>query len=179
MIMQISNRPAAFMDRDGTLVADVPYLKDPADVIVPAAVIEGLQILREAGYLLIMASNQSGIARGYLTADDLASVHFRMSQLLQEGGIELDGYYYCPHAPDTCFCRKPETGLLKQACLDFNIDLSRSCMIGDTDCDMQLAKNFGIPGLLLKSERKTNLALATHVCKNFLEAARLAVTGIA
>ena len=179
MIMQISNRPAAFLDRDGTLVADVPYLKNPEDVMVPAEVIEGLQLLREADFLLIMVSNQSGIARGYLSDDDLASVHVRMEQLLLEGNIELDGFYYCPHAPDSCLCRKPATGMLKQACLDFSIDLSRSCMIGDSDCDMQLAKNFGIPGLLLKSERKSNPALATRVCNNFLEAARLALIGVA
>ncbi len=179
MIMQISHRPAAFLDRDGTLVVDVPYLKDPEDVIVPVGVIEGLQLLRDAGFLLIMVSNQSGIARGYLTDDDLASVHVRMEQLLLEGEIELDGYYYCPHAPDSCLCRKPATGMLQQACLDFNIDLSRSCMIGDNDCDMQLAKNFEIPGLLLKSERETKPSLATRVCKNFLEAARLAVSGLA
>lgn len=178
MIMQISNRPAAFLDRDGTLIADVPYLKDTANVMIPTEVMEGLQLLREAGFLLIMISNQSGIARGYLSEDDLASVHVRMEELLLEGDIELDGYYYCPHAPDSCLCRKPETGMLKQACLDFNIDLRRSCMIGDSDCDMQLARNFGIPGLLLKSERQSNQKLATRVCKNFLEAARLATTGI-
>jgi D-glycero-D-manno-heptose 1,7-bisphosphate phosphatase len=178
VFMQISSRPAAFLDRDGTLIADVPYLKNPEEVVVPSEVIEGLHLLRKAGFLLIIISNQSGIARGYFTEDDLAAVHARMEQLLLEGGIELDGYYYCPHAPDSCCCRKPATGMLEQACLDFSIDLSRSCMIGDNDCDMQLAKNFKIPGLLLESKRETNRKLPTRICSNFLEAARLAVSGI-
>jgi D-glycero-D-manno-heptose 1,7-bisphosphate phosphatase len=178
MIMQISKRPAAFLDRDGTLIKDVPYIKDPADVLVPKSVIAGLQLLRQANFLLIMISNQSGLSRGYFSKDELALVHARMSLILEENFIELDGFYYCTHLPDICSCRKPETGMLQEACKDFDIDLSRSCMIGDNDCDMQLAKNFEIAGYLLESERQTEHSLATRVCKDFLEAAKLAVKGL-
>ena len=178
MIMQLSNRPAVFLDRDGTLIKDVHYIKDPRDVVVPETVIEGLRLLREANFLLIMVSNQSGIARGYFSMNDLASVHLRMSQLLEEQDVDLDGFYYCPHAPGCCQCRKPGTGMLKQACRDFSINLSCSSVIGNDDCDMQMAKNFKIPGLLLKSERKTNPTLPTRICRDFLEAAHLAIIGV-
>ena len=175
MIMQFSHRPAAFVDRDGTLIEDVHYIKNPADVVVPESVISGLQLLRQANFLLIMISNQSGLSRGYFTQDELASVHARMSLILEENFIELDGFYYCAHLPGSCSCRKPETGMLEEAYKDFDIDLSHSCMIGDNDCDVQMAKNFGIAGYLLESKRQTDHSLATRVCKDFLEAAELAV----
>ena len=170
-------QPAAFLDRDGTLIRAVDYLRDPSEVVVPAEVIQGLRLLRDAGFLLLLISNQSGISRGYFTQDDLAAVHARMSQLLALEKIHLDAYYYCPHSavPGACQCRKPLTGMLEQACQEFKIDREHSCMIGDDDCDMQLAQNFAIPGLLLKTERVCDESLATRVCADFLEAARLAV----
>lgn len=167
-------QPAAFLDRDGTIIKAVPYIKDPSLVEVPAAVLSGLQQLRAAGFLLILISNQSGIARGYFTEQEMLAVHHRMCELLAEGGIILDGYYYCPHAvtPGSCNCRKPLTGMLEKACRDFAIDRQRSAMFGDSDCDMQLAANFNIPGLLLLDERNAaNPQLATQVCRDFQEAA--------
>lgn len=176
-----ASQPAAFLDRDGTLIRAVDYLSDPDAVVIPDEVILGLRLLRDAGFLLLLISNQSGISRGYFTQDDLAAVHARMSQLLALENIHLDAYYYCPHsaAPGACQCRKPLTGMLEQACREFKIDRDHSCMIGDDDCDMQLARNFTIPGLLLKTERVCDESLATRVCADFLEAARLAVKGLA
>jgi len=97
-----------------------------------------------------------------------------MCELLAGGGITLDGYYYCPHDsnPGSCNCRKPLTGMLEMACRDFAIDRQRSAMVGDSDCDMQLAANFNLPGLLLLDERNAaNPQLATRACRDFQEAA--------
>lgn len=167
-------RPCVFIDRDGTVVESVHYLRDPKDVSVPPEVIEGLHLLRQAGFMLILVSNQSGIARGYFSYADLLAVHARMIELFEAEGIVLDDYYYCPHAPDSgCACRKPETGMLQTACREHAIDLEHSVMVGDADCDMELASNFGLPGLLILSERHTDPTLASHACQDFLEASKI------
>ncbi|NMA42272.1 MAG: HAD family hydrolase [Oligosphaeraceae bacterium] len=170
-------RPCVFIDRDGTVLESVHYLHDPKDVKVPSEAIQGLKLLRDAGFMLILISNQSGIARGYFGCDDLQAVHERMCAIFAQEDITLDDYFYCPHAPDAeCGCRKPEIGMLEEACRKHNIDLQHSVMVGDADCDMELANNFSLPGLLILTARTTNLALAKHICHDFLEAAQLIIS---
>ena len=138
-------RPAAFVDRDGTIIIDKNYLQDPDGVQIPPGAVEALKRLRLKGYLLIVISNQAGVGRGLFGEDALRAVHARMIEMYRNQGVEFEATYYCPHAPDAgCGCRKPATGMLERACKDFNIDTTRSFMAGDSDADENLARNFGI-----------------------------------
>ena len=134
--------PALFLDRDDTLMVNCPYLCEPSKVALFSGATEGLRAFREAGWRLIVLSNQSGLGRGYFTREQLSAVTNRMVELLAAGGVVLDAIYYCPHAPDeNCNCRKPRTGLIEAACRDFAIDLAKSWMVGDKAADMEVAKN--------------------------------------
>ena len=126
------NRPAVFLDRDGTLIYDVGYPKDPGDVRLLPGVGNSLAKLNERGFLLVMVSNQSGVGGGIVTWDEAERVHKRVLASLTESGVHLDAAYYCPHAPDDgCPCRKPSPQLLLQAARELRLDLTRSFMVGD------------------------------------------------
>lgn len=177
--MTSTKKPAAFIDRDGTLIDFVHYIKDPDLVSIPSSVISGLHLLRDTGYHLVLVSNQSGISRSYYTEEDVQAVHQRMCELLEAENLFLDAYYYCPHAPeDNCRCRKPAPGMLEQACKDLEIDQENSFMAGDYDTDMILAKNFNIPGLLIDSDRSEEKELAQAKFNNFQELAEYAIKNI-
>jgi histidinol-phosphate phosphatase family protein len=134
--------PALFLDRDDTLMVNCPYLSDPSRVALFAGAVEGLRRFREAGWRLIVVSNQSGLARGYFTREQLSAVTDRLAELLAAGGVVLDAIYYCPHGPDDgCDCRKPRLGMIEAACRDFAIDLAKSWMVGDKAADLELAQN--------------------------------------
>lgn len=141
---------ALFCDRDGTLIYNRHYLADPAGVeIVPGAV-DWLKKFQAAGYVPFIISNQSGIARGYFTEDDLWAVHVRTLDVFREQGIEFSGCYYCPHGPEEgCGCRKPAPGMLLEAVHDFHLDLAGSVMIGDSDVDVKVGENAGIVSVKL------------------------------
>ena len=136
---------ACFLDRDGTLIEERNYLDDPALVALAPGVPEALHLLRDAGYRLIVISNQSGIARGYFTLEQLKAVERRVGELLAEQGLSLDANYYCFHhekgvIPEytcSCDCRKPKPGLLLQAVRDFSLDPAQCLMIGDKVSDLQ------------------------------------------
>src|SRR5690606_21848860 len=127
-------RPAVFLDRDGTIVVERNYLADPARVeLVPGAA-AALRALAEAGYALVVVTNQSGIARGLYGEGEFRAVQRRIEELLAREGIRLDGVYHCPHHPDytgPCECRKPAVGLYLRAARELGLDLSRSVCIGD------------------------------------------------
>ncbi len=161
-----------FIDRDDTLIIDKEYLSDPAGVEFPKGAIDGLKRLRDAGYGIILITNQSGIGRGYFTENDLTAVHNRLKELLAAEGLELAAIYYCPHAPDAnCNCRKPKTGMLEAACKDFDIDLKTTAMFGDSKVDVQLAKNFGITAIQVTSGKKAPLPDADFVAETLDAAA--------
>ena len=161
-----------FIDRDDTIIIDKGYLSDPAGVEFPNGSIAGLKRLRDAGYGIILITNQSGIGRGYFTEDDLAAVHRRLIELLAAEGLSLAGIYYCPHAPEAnCNCRKPKTGLLEAACKDFDIDLKSTAMFGDSKVDVQLAKNFGITAIQITNGKKAPLPEADFVANTLDDAA--------
>ena len=123
-------------------MVNCPYLCEPSKVALFSGAAEGLQAFRNAGYRLIVVSNQSGLGRGYFSREQLSAVTNRMVELLAVGGVVLDAIYYCPHTPDeNCNCRKPRTGLIEAACRDFAIDLAKSWMVGDKAADIELAKN--------------------------------------
>lgn len=145
-------KPAAFLDRDGTLIEERNYLSDANGLTLIQGATKALKLLRERGYLLILVSNQSGIGRGYFDETALQAVHERLQRLLEAEGISLDGIYYCPHTPeDGCACRKPGTGMVEAACRDFAIDREHSLVIGDKAADIALAQALNLPGLLVES----------------------------
>ncbi|MBQ7650964.1 MAG: HAD family hydrolase [Victivallales bacterium] len=138
-------KPCIFIDRDDTIIHDVPYLAEPSRVALTPGAAEALAEFRGLGFSIIVISNQSGIGRGYFTEAQLKQVNDRMLVLLAEGGASIDAIYYCPHRPDeNCNCRKPKTGMLEQACRDFEVDKAHSVMIGDLRGDVDMGKSFGI-----------------------------------
>jgi D-glycero-D-manno-heptose 1,7-bisphosphate phosphatase len=152
---------AIFIDKDGTLVRDVPYNVDPDLIVLEDGVREALTRLKRAGYLLIVVSNQSGIARGFFTSDSLHAVRKRLDDLLQD--TKLDDFYFCPHHPQgeigaysiECDCRKPKAGMLFNAARDYDIDLSASWMIGDILNDVEAGKRAGCKTILIDNGNET------------------------
>lgn len=165
-------RAAAFIDRDGTVIRNAHYLSDPEAVELLPGAAAALRRLQQAGYLLILVSNQSGLARGYFSPADLQAVHRRLEEELAAAGVVLDGYYYCPHGPDDpdCHCRKPAVGMLAQACRDFAIDLGHAVVIGDSACDVQLGHNFALPAVQIQAAGADVAEGADFVCCSLEEA---------
>jgi D-glycero-D-manno-heptose 1,7-bisphosphate phosphatase len=144
---------AVFIDRDGTINEDGPYLSDPNRFRMYPGVGEGVKRLQDAGFKIIVITNQSGIGRGYFTEGDLAAVHERMKEEFARFGVTLNGIYYCPHHPDDgCTCRKPEPGLLLKAIADHDIDPARSYMIGDKPLDVVAGERIGAKTVLVVGE---------------------------
>ena len=142
---------AIFLDRDGTLNIDYGYVHEIDQFHFIEGSIEALQQLKQMGYLLVLVTNQSGIARGYFSEQQFLQLTEWMDWSLADRGVDLDGIYYCPHHPDgigefkqDCDCRKPKTGMLDQAIKDLKIDPTRSIMIGDKMEDMMAGKSAGI-----------------------------------
>jgi D-glycero-D-manno-heptose 1,7-bisphosphate phosphatase len=147
---------AVFLDRDGTLNEDPGYISDPENVILYPDTGDALALLKKYGFLLIVISNQSGIARGLMTRDEVDAVNDRINQQLSEFKVKIDAFYYCPSHPDfsseeECICRKPSPKLIFEAAKEFNIDLNSSYFIGDTVADVQCGKNAGIKTVLVKT----------------------------
>jgi heptosyltransferase II len=139
-----------FLDRDGTLNHDPGYITSPDQFELFAGVPEALASLKRAGARLIVVTNQSGVARGFLSRDDLDAVHRKLKRLLDDAGAALDAIYFCPHHPDDgCECRKPNRGLIDQAVREWGMDLDRSYLIGDHVRDIELAKRIGARSILV------------------------------
>lgn len=147
-------RRAAFLDRDGTLIRDHHYPRDPDLVEILPGVPAALTRLVRAGYLLVVITNQSGIARGLLTEADYQLVRGRLDALLAAEGVTLDASYHCPHETTisgACECRKPGTGLHRQAAREMGIDLAQSISVGDRWRDVAPALELGFRGWLVPS----------------------------
>ncbi len=147
-------RPAAFLDRDGTIMAERDYLADPAGVELLPGAVAGLHALRRADYALVLVSNQSGIARGRFGIEHYHAVQARLEQLLREQARTLDGAYFCPHHPDftgPCDCRKPAPGLYRRAAAELGLDPARSLVVGDKLSDVLAAPLFGGTGILVRT----------------------------
>ncbi len=141
------NSKIAFLDRDGTVIEHVHYLSDPAGVKLRPGTVEGLLELKRRGFRLVLVSNQSGVGRGYFSESAVHSVNERMQELLRPHGAELDLLLYCPHTPEAnCDCRKPKPVMVYQGCKALGADLRGSIVVGDSDCDMELAQYVGLPG---------------------------------
>ncbi len=145
-------RPAVFLDRDGTLVDDPGYLRDPLQVRVLPGAAGAVRRLRAAGYAAVVVTNQSGIARGLLTEADYAATARRLEALLAEEGAALDAQYHCPHLPEItgpCECRKPGTLLYRRAAVELGLDPGASWWVGDRERDVLPAAAFGGRSVLL------------------------------
>jgi D-glycero-D-manno-heptose 1,7-bisphosphate phosphatase len=147
-------RPAAFVDRDGTIIAEAHYLADPERVVLVPGAAGALARLAAAGYAVVVVTNQSGIARGLYGEAAYRAVQARLEALLAEAGVRLDGVYHCPHHPDftgPCDCRKPATGLFLEAARALDLDLARSVFIGDRLKDVEPARMLGGTGILVRT----------------------------
>jgi D-glycero-D-manno-heptose 1,7-bisphosphate phosphatase len=163
-------------DRDGTLVEDVPYNGDPRRVRPLPGVAEGLARLRAAGVALAIASNQSGVACGRLTADDVAAVNARVDELLGPFGAMV----WCPHGPDDgCGCRKPAPGLVLAAASRLGLAPAACAVIGDIGADVAAAEAAGALGIMVPTTRTrpAEVAAARHVAPDFLAAAGRLLAG--
>jgi D,D-heptose 1,7-bisphosphate phosphatase len=145
-----ARRRAIFLDRDGTVTIDTGYPSDPDEVELLPGAADGLRTLRDRGWALVLVSNQSGVGRGLITPEQAQVVHDRLMVTLRASGVELDGAYYCPHAPDdACECRKPRSGLLRRAAAELRLDLAGSVMVGDRQSDVEAGKEAGCRTVLL------------------------------
>lgn len=146
-------RPAVFLDRDDTLVVDVPYLTDPAGLRILPGATRALVDLRRAGFALVLATNQSAVGRGLLSEEGLRVIHDELERLLAAEGASLDAIYHCPHAPSGTGVehpdRKPAPGMLLRAAEDLGLDLSRSWMVGDKISDVLAGLAAGCRGILV------------------------------
>jgi histidinol-phosphate phosphatase family protein len=148
-------RGAAFLDRDGTIIHDRAYLRDPDDVELLPGAADAIRRLNERGLAVIVITNQSGIARGLMTEQDYERVRMRVDRLVEAEGARIDASYHCPHHPDfgtPCDCRKPGTQLYERAAAEHDIDLRRSWYVGDRLRDVQPAEKLGGRGILLLVE---------------------------
>jgi D-glycero-D-manno-heptose 1,7-bisphosphate phosphatase len=149
-------RPAAFLDRDGVLNEDLGYVSRPEEFRWCNGAVEGVKVLNELGYLVIVITNQAGVAYGMYEEEAVVELHNWMNSELGRHEARIDGFYYCPHHPQgvrsgyafTCECRKPRPGMLLRAIHEWNADRSRSFLIGDKQTDIEAAEAAGIPGLL-------------------------------
>jgi D-glycero-D-manno-heptose 1,7-bisphosphate phosphatase len=147
--MNSDRQKTVFIDRDGTLIEEVNFLHRVEDLRFFDYTNEAVKLLKKHGFLIVIATNQSGIGRGVYTENQMHKVHEAIQTQLTE---KIDAFYFCPHLPDEgCHCRKPNLGMIEQACKDFAIDLNRSWMIGDKVLDVELGHNANIKTALVKT----------------------------
>jgi histidinol-phosphate phosphatase family protein len=164
-----------FIDKDGTLVVNVPFNVDPQQVSLTPGVPEGIDRLARKGYRVIVVSNQPGAAMGLFPEEALQQVEHRLRELLPR----LDGFYYCPHLPGAgCGCRKPQAGLIERAAREHGVDLSASWMIGDILDDIEAGRRAGCRTILLDVGNETEWQLTPernphHIAGDLAEAAAI------
>jgi D-glycero-D-manno-heptose 1,7-bisphosphate phosphatase len=175
---------AVFLDKDGTLIPDIPYNVDPQLITLQADAVDGLKSLQADGYLLIIISNQSGIARGIFNENQLPTVKAKLEELFIINGLILSGFYYCPHHPQgsvtayaiDCHCRKPKPGMILEAATEHNVDLAESWMIGDILNDVEAGNRAGCKTVLIDNGYETEWVPGEYrvpslVCKSINQAA--------
>lgn len=167
---------AVFLDKDGTLIEDIPYNVNPDLIRLTPGAAEGLRSLHVSGFKLIVVSNQSGVALGYFPESSLLAVEAKLSQLFAEIGVPLAGFYYCPHHPDgtvpgyniDCACRKPEPGLILRAAQEHEINLPESWLIGDILNDIEAGDRAGCQTILLDNNNETEWLLTPQRLPDYL-----------
>ena len=191
-VSMLMKRPAVFIDRDGTISEEVGYVNHPSRFRLFPYSTEAIRVLNNNDWLAILITNQAGVARGYFSEDLIVNVHEQLKRDLENA--QLDAIYYCAHHPSVgeppyrfdCDCRKPKPGLIDRAAKDFEIDLSRSWMVGDRYGDVELARNAGLnSAFVLSGYGRGEWEYQRHawkhepdlVCENLLEAVQRIVSG--
>jgi D-glycero-D-manno-heptose 1,7-bisphosphate phosphatase len=175
--------PHLFLDRDGTLIREEHYLRDPAKVVLESGVYEGLQRFACAGFRLVVISNQSGVGRGLISEDDVNAVNERVAKLLSAHGVSISSWHYCPHLPDEgCLCRKPGTRLFESAAAQHPVDWEQSIMVGDKPSDVQAGLSLGMKAVLITTgygSKYIEWALTSdvHVVRSLVDLADIANLG--
>ncbi len=177
-------KKGVFIEKDGTLLVDVPYNVDPAFIQFNDTVPEALSLLQDEGYELIIVSSQPGIALNYFTAKEMSIMEEVIRQRLEESGIDLAGFYYCPHHPHgknriysrSCGCRKPQPGLILQAAEELHIDLEESWMIGDVLHNVEAGNRANCKTIFLDNGNEVEWDInewrkPTHIVQTLAEAA--------
>ena len=181
----MSKNKAVILDRDGTINVDKGYVHRVEDFTYLEGVIEGLKILQQEGYILIVITNQSGIARGYFSEDDYKKLEKWMINDLKEKDVNISASYYCPHHPQAkvdkyrkeCDCRKPQLALFEKAISEFDIDTDNLILVGDKERDVDFCKKYqSVKGIVIYSNEKHKLNNISYVKGGLLEAAKL-ITG--
>ncbi len=145
----LPGQKTVFLDRDGTLIEEVNFLHRVEDLKFFDYTDDAVRILKEAGFLVIVVTNQSGIGRAIYTENQMSGIHDAIQRTLTH---PLDAFYFCPHLPDAgCACRKPGLGMIEQAATDFPIDLKRSWMVGDKRLDIELGLNAGFRTVMVRT----------------------------
>lgn len=175
---------AVFLDKDGTIIEDLPYNVDPAKIRLLPGTEEGLKLLSGAGFKLFIVTNQSGIARGYFGESDMCAVENHLRAVMAGFGVSLSGFYYCPHYADgivpgfniKCMCRKPEPGLIIRASKEHGIYLRDSWFIGDILNDVEAGRRAGCRTVLIDNGKETMWQLSRdrlphHMVGNLKDAA--------
>ncbi len=159
---------AVFLDKDGTLIEDVPHNIDPGKIKFTAGCEKGLKLLQSNGYKLIIISNQPGIALGYFTSDQMERFGKMLFQMVVQFGVHFSDFYYCPHHTEgtvqqyrvRCLCRKPEPGLILKAAQEHDIDLAGSWFIGDILNDVEAGRRAGCKTVLIDNGKETEWFLS-------------------
>ncbi len=165
---------AVFLDRDGVLVLDVGYPHKVSDVKLFPDVAPALRSIQEAGHLLLVVSNQSGVGRGLFSLDDVLKFHQALGEKLAQEGVQLnlEQFYVCPHSPaDNCSCRKPKPSLLQKAAKAHAVDLTQSYLVGDKETDVQAGRSAGVQTIRMNRDREDVQTAANWVVSDLMEAA--------
>jgi D-glycero-D-manno-heptose 1,7-bisphosphate phosphatase len=178
---------AVFLDRDGTIIEDSGYINSPEQIKFIPGSIEAIKKLNEAGYKVVIISNQAGIARGLLSEDMLQTIDKIIHRQVLSGGGHIDASYYCPHHPEhgvhpykqACDCRKPHPGLIKKAVRDHNIELSGSFMVGDKSSDIGTGKRAEVKTIFVRTGhgQEELKEKPDHLADNLTEAVRWILNG--
>src|SRR5215211_3500981 len=182
------NSKAVFLDKDGTLIDDIPYNVNPDLIRLSTGALEALRLLQDYGYQLLIVTNQSGVARGYFREEQLQQVEARLRELLSSAGVFLTGFYYCPHYPGgevsqyavECTCRKPQAGMIYKAALEHHLDLEATWLVGDILNDIEAGNRAGCQTVLVDNGHETewdmtSIRQPTFMVKNLMEAAHMIV----
>jgi D-glycero-D-manno-heptose 1,7-bisphosphate phosphatase len=157
------------LDRDGTIIEEVPYLSDPKQIALIPGAGKALWELSDMGFGLVVITNQSAVGRGYFDVAQLTRIHYRLLEMLRAEKVTLDGLYYCPHTPqDQCFCRKPHTGLIQKASEDLNFDLSGSIVIGDKVSDIEMGCRVGAMTMLVRTGYGAQVAYEQKAAPDYI-----------
>lgn len=166
---------AVFLDRDGTIIEDVGYLRDALAIRPLSRALDTLRRFADAGWLLIIVSNQSGVGRGFISNEELLEVRNAFETLMRRAGARVTATYCCLHAPEeNCDCRKPSPSLFFQAAAEYKIDLSQSWMIGDRESDILGGKNAGCSTIWLRNNvHAINPDLPDFIAEDWREIERI------